>query len=152
MGTQLPLEADHFLVRKITLGDVEEVARLHEAQNERPADREYIGRCIADVPSSLALQGERLVGFVYGRSFAPDLLWLTNLLVDEEYRGRGIGRRLFEHVEEQARTRWAGILFSNSDLWPHPPRPSPEGFYLRLGYEKVWTTAHTAVYVKRLVS
>lgn len=136
--------------RRISRDDVEDVASLHEEQNQRAADRRYIEQCIRDYPSSIVRQEGRIVGFAYTDRFAPDLLSLSNLLVAEDVRGRQVGSILLEHVEQQAAKDWAGIILSNSELWNHPPRRSPLAFYEKHGYVKVWETEHTVVLAKDL--
>ncbi|MDY7095180.1 MAG: GNAT family N-acetyltransferase [Acidobacteriota bacterium] len=129
---------------------VEEAAALHEAENQRPAHRETLRRCIAEYPSAVAVDHGRVVGFVYSDRFAPDLLVLNNLLVAAAYRGQGVGARLLEYVEKTAGPPWRSILLSNSELWPHPPRRSPLEFYRKRGYREIWTTQSTTVMVKDL--
>lgn len=138
------------VTRKIALDDVESVAALHESQNERPADRSYIRRCVADFPSSLCLVDHRMVGFAYGRSFAPDILLLTNLLVDARHRGRGLGSWMLADIEQQAAFKWAYILLTNSELWHRPSRQSPLPFYAKNGYSVLFQTDHTSVLIKRI--
>jgi len=136
--------------RKISLDDVEAVAELHESQNERPADRAYIRECISNFPSSACFSGQRMIGFAYTASFAPDILNLTNLLVDDDHRGRGVGTLLLADVEEQARAGWAGLILTNSELLHRPSRPSPLPFYAKHGYSILFQTEHTSVLIKRL--
>lgn len=138
------------VTRKIALDDVESVAALHETQNERPADRSYIRRCITDFPSSLCLLDHRTVGFAYARSLAPDILLLTNLLVDAPHRGRGLGSWMLADIEQQAALRWSCIVLTNSELLHHPARPSPLPFYAKNGYSILFETDHTSMWIKRI--
>ena len=140
------------VTRRISPTDIESVAALHESQNGRPADRSYIERCISGFPSSICLSGDRVVGFAYTNRFAPDILDLANLLVDDDHRGHGIGTLLLTDVERQAVPTWACIILSNSELWPHPPRRSPLDFYVRNGYSVLFETEHTTVFMKRLTA
>ena len=141
---------EQFGYRKITQADLESVAELHERQNERPANRVHIEQCITKYPSTLCLDGDHLAGFVYATYFAPDILKLTNMLVDQAYRGQGVGSLLMADFEEQARLRWTHVILTNSDLWSRPERQSPRAFYVKNGYSAIFETEHTAVLIKAL--
>jgi GNAT superfamily N-acetyltransferase len=56
---------------------------------------------------------------------------LSAIVVDEEWRGRGVGRALVEELEKEARTRGCGILF----LTTNERRTDAHAFYERLGFE-----------------
>lgn len=58
---------------------------------------------------------------------------LVRMVVLKEYRGKGIGRRLVDHVEAEARQR------SLSKVWLDTSTQLPDSmaFYARIGYRKV---------------
>ncbi len=76
--------------------------------------------------------GERLVAAVVLESkfIGPrhDLLQLKALHVSRDYRGQGLGRRLFERAKAEARSRGAKGLYISATPSEHTIQ-----FYLRLG-------------------
>jgi GNAT superfamily N-acetyltransferase len=81
------------------------------------------------------LDGEA-VGIVTARQFpaihqSTPVVWLTVLVVAERARGRGVGTRLVNEVEEWARDQGARRIALTSALH----REEAHDFYRRLGYE-----------------
>lgn len=68
---------------------------------------------------------------------------LEDIVVDEPYRGQGIGTLLIQHVIEEAKE--LGVKSLN--LTSNPLRESANRLYLRLGFEK----RDTNIYRKELV-
>ncbi|WP_348787594.1 GNAT family N-acetyltransferase [Leifsonia sp. NPDC080035] len=63
----------------------------------------------------VAVDGERIVGLAHVREFARPLegdrgLFLDDLFVAEDERGKGIGRRLIQTVRELAEQRGLGVV------------------------------------------
>lgn len=103
-----------------------------------------------DTPAAevcLAYAGEQPVGFaVFFRTFSTFAcrpgIYLEDLFVDPNWRGRGIGRRLLAHVADVGVTRgcdrmnWAVLPWNRTAI----------DFYRRLGAEKVteWETFRIA--------
>lgn len=54
------------------------------------------------------------------------------LVVDEEHRGRGVGRALVQAVEDDARLRGCALLF----LTTRETRDDAHAFYERVGFEQ----------------
>ncbi|MFB9830721.1 GNAT family N-acetyltransferase [Actinoallomurus acaciae] len=75
---------------------------------------------------------DRVVGFA-GLDAEPPEGELGNLWVEPESIGTGVGRRLWEHVVEQARTAGFQTLLIEAD-------PHAEGFYLAMGAQRIGTT------------
>jgi ribosomal protein S18 acetylase RimI-like enzyme len=73
-------------------------------------------------------------GFTWGGYARVELLW-----VDEHLRGRGIGGRLLECVEDEARERSCKVLVVDSHSFQAPD------FYRARGYREVGTTRDTPV-------
>jgi GNAT superfamily N-acetyltransferase len=76
-----------------------------------------------------AKEGVRAVGF-YVLTNESDGLHLDHLWILPDAMGRGIGRALFEHAVEEARTLGHRILKIEAD-------PNAEGFYARMGARRV---------------
>jgi GNAT superfamily N-acetyltransferase len=73
----------------------------------------------------------RVVGFASLDGEPPEGE-LGNLWVEPEAIGTGVGRRLWEHVVEQARTAGFQTLLIEAD-------PHAEGFYLAMGAQRIGT-------------
>jgi len=77
----------------------------------------------------LAYEEERLVGGMIGKVFwnwlYADLVW-----VEEESRGRGIGRDVMRATEEQARKMKLNGIYLWTQSWQAP------SFYSKLGYSQ----------------
>ena len=76
-----------------------------------------------------------VVGFHVIQFFERDGLWcrLTALVVGDRFRGRGVGRRLVEHVEAIA----TDLGCSQVELNSGEQRIGAHAFYSHLGYEQV---------------
>jgi GNAT superfamily N-acetyltransferase len=79
-----------------------------------------------------AMEDSRAVGF-YLLTSESDGLHLDHLWILPNAMGRGIGRALFEHAVEKARTLGHRILKIEAD-------PNAEGFYTRMGARRVGET------------
>lgn len=86
---------------------------------------------LMEPPVFVATQGEMPVGF-YVLRMEVSHCWLDHLWILPAWMGQGIGRALFNHAMECARAadiNWLGV---ESD-------PNAEGFYLRMGAERIGT-------------
>jgi len=79
-----------------------------------------------------AMEDSRAVGF-YLLTSESDGLHLDHLWILPDAMGRGIGRSLFEHAVEEARTLGHRTLKIEAD-------PNAEGFYTRMGARRVGET------------
>jgi ribosomal protein S18 acetylase RimI-like enzyme len=80
--------------------------------------------------------GGRIVGYAYYADAAmTDRTWyLWWIAVDPNTQGKGVGRKLMRHVEDDARRLGARLMFIETSSVPlyEPTRQ----FYLRIGYEQ----------------
>lgn len=76
-----------------------------------------------------AMEDDRAVGF-YLLTTESDGMHLDHLWITPHAMGRGIGRALFEHAVEQARSLGHRALKIEAD-------PNAEGFYQRMGARRV---------------
>jgi len=73
------------------------------SQYPRQRFEERVTRVLKEVDICItARDGEKLVGIAFGLSDFAYFLMLTDLAVDRDYSGQGIGRRLFEMTVEAA--------------------------------------------------
>jgi amino-acid N-acetyltransferase len=93
-------------LRPATAGDLAEIERLLVA-NDLPTlgVREAIGGFV------IAVEGDVLVGAVAIEPCGPRYGLLRSAVVAESSRGKGIGRRLVEHVIGDARARRIEVLY-----------------------------------------
>lgn len=89
--------------------------------------------------SWVVIEGDRIVGFVTAKGYReelasfgmkPDVGWIQALLVDEAYRGKGIGSELLRKAEEAIRKHGAARISLGNDLhsriFPGLPEPDDE--------------------------
>jgi GNAT superfamily N-acetyltransferase len=106
---------------------------------------------LAMFPSAVVYDGEKMIGFAYTFSFAPDFYELNNIYVDASYQNQKLGARLLESIEARAKDKGIkGFILTNSFLnQSEGQKKSPENFYLRHGYKIVADTGHTKVFIKQ---
>lgn len=140
------------LVLPSTSDDAQAVCDLALQELGRTLSLSRVSALLSAYPGALAWKDEQPVGFVFGSGASPDIIEMANLLVAHEVRREGIGARLVEAFEEQARKRFCAVLVSTSTLWlaHNQQKPSAVPFYRRLGYRVIYETDHTALLVKDL--
>lgn len=74
--------------------------------------------------------GGRIVAGIVAES-TMDTLEVAFLFVDEAYRGRGLGKQLLLHVEDEARRKGMRRVLLNTYSFQAP------GFYRAMGYEEL---------------
>ena len=91
--------------RKATLSDIGTMQRLVSPQVDNGTILIRSNDEIATNVRSyiLACDGERLVGFTALHVHSPELAEIRSLIVDESYRGQGVGSGLVEHALEEGR-------------------------------------------------
>lgn len=134
--------------------DADAVARLIVRENTRPADAAEIERYLTQAPSVVAVADGEIVGTIYSRQFSPDILEWRNGLVAAEYRRRGIGRSLVEHMEEESRRAGYRALIG-VNCWKHKGATqerasAARAFWRAMGWTIVFATDGSAVLIKHL--
>lgn len=102
--------------RNLTLSDMYRVGELHFLTIAR--DQESDGRIV----------GTALLVTIHSLSHLSG--HIEDVVVDEAYRGRGIGRSLTQYLIDHART----IGIERIDLCSEPERESANRLYLSLGF------------------
>jgi N-acetylglutamate synthase-like GNAT family acetyltransferase len=128
--------------REARIADAGQIAELL-GQLGYPADEdsvrrrlERLGRSEADATWVAEADGE-LVGLVgihvsQVLAYDGDAAKVSEIVVDDRYRRRGIGARLMQVAEEEARRRGCVVLF----LTTAERRKDAHAFYRRLGLEE----------------
>lgn len=111
--------------------------RLNEEQAEDienrldSFDRDYI-RYKIDGAIRLGIEeGGKLIAGLDACMTAFRILYVSTVFVDEEYRGKGIGKQLMLEMEKQARAMGANMIRLDTFDW------QGKEFYEALGYETV---------------
>lgn len=134
--------------------DAPAIADLIRRENRRPADQAAIADSLASAPSVVARDGNELVGFFYGRPFAPDIAEMQNMLIAGRHRGRGLGREVVARAEDDLRRAgFRAAIGANSVLHPgaSPARcMAARAFWLRMGWHIALATGGSVVMVRWL--
>lgn len=92
-------------------------------------DAAHTGPCPTGRVSLGFFEGGRMVAGVDACMTSFHILYVSTLFVAAEYRGRGLGRRLMEAVEQKARELGAGVIRLDTFDW------QGRDFYKAIGYE-----------------
>lgn len=134
--------------------DAPAIADLIRRENNRPADEAAIAASLATAPSVLAEEDGELVGFFYGRPFAPDIVEMQNMLIAASHRRRGLGRTMVARTEEElVGAGYRAAIGANSVLHPgaSPERcMAARAFWLRMGWHIVLATGGSVVLMRWL--
>jgi ribosomal protein S18 acetylase RimI-like enzyme len=130
-GLTILKELDTPMIRTATESDISSIQSLMQSvpglwHEDWPAD--VLERAIRAAEGLAFVSADE--GKVLGFACAHDLGfrgYLSALVVAEEARGRGIGRQLVRHVEQELAARGCAVLIS--DVWR-----GAEGFYRALGW------------------
>ena len=78
----------------------------------------------------LAIEGEKIVGFISGDYTYGGIGFVSWLGVKKEFRGKGIGKKLYLTYEDFANKKGAHLI----ELYTYP---EVADFYIRLGFNKI---------------
>lgn len=130
------------VIREVIPTDAPEIAKLitqlgYPSSQEELAARMKILRGMPERANFVAVLDGRVVGLVgayldYALEINGVCGRLTGLVVDEGYRGRGIGKRMLEWIEAWLRERGATRITLTSGN----QRGEAHKFYRALGYEE----------------
>jgi ribosomal protein S18 acetylase RimI-like enzyme len=130
------------IIRPAEHADAEAIARLVTQLGYPITASEMVGRLKnllgrPDYQTFVAEDSGLVVGMVgayLGLAFEFDGIYgrLTGLAVDEGFRGRGIGRRLMEHIEGWLKTQGAVLVLLTSGSH----RAEAHEFYRTMGFEQ----------------
>lgn len=115
-------------IRRLAPGDIDALGRLIVAAGWNQTDRD-IARLLALEPAGCfaACEGGQVVGTTTTTTYGPDLAWVGMVLVDPDYRRRGVATALTERALDYLRER--GVRTIKLDATP-AGRP----VYERLGF------------------
>ena len=111
---------------------------------------EHLQGMLEDNPAEVALDGERLCGFIYTQPIASDVLRVCNFIVDGKDREQGIGQELLSRLETQAREAgYKAVLFPEDPTWFEE---QSFGWFEDHGYKQVFETDKSRIVVKETAS
>ncbi len=110
------------LSRETLSGAIDAIRSLPEFFYERDFEkaessyRSYVEGKTPDDPFYVAREGQEVLGVVGAakRQDADGVYFLASFAVKKGLRGRGIGRRLLEHLEHELKERRARLLFAET--------------------------------------
>jgi len=150
----MPKDASTVTLRRVTAADLDAVIALNDAAlpavNALPR-AEWV-RFVDEAPYFRVAETApgRIAGFLVGmspdidyasqnfqwfRQRFEDFFYIDRIVIAEEGRGFGLGRRFYEDVLEVARTR--GIARLCAEVNSRPPNPVSMGFHTSMGFEPV---------------
>jgi GNAT superfamily N-acetyltransferase len=122
-----------FAIRKVVAGNFDEflglIDKLAEFEKLTPPDEEAKTRlrvdCLSDKPKYEAFVGTIrgkciayvIYFFTYSSFCALPTLFLEDIFVLEEYRKRGVGKKMFDHCKEIAKSRGCGRIELSVLTW-----------------------------------
>lgn len=143
----------YLMVRRATEGDVEAICSLFERELLRAANIDSVTRAVSSLPSAVALDGEKLVGFCYLGEFAPDVFEVFNILVDSNYQSRGLGSAMLDRISLESQSEGAsGLILSNSSAYGETLQGFrfADSFYRGNGFSLIAETPLTKVFYRDL--
>lgn len=103
---RVPAEAVTYAEERLNADEYIEFLKRTDLGSQYPKERfeERIGKLVNNVTISLTARTEsgRIVGVLFGLTDRAYWLYVTDLGVDREYQGRGIGRTLMRRAHEIA--------------------------------------------------
>lgn len=135
------------IIRDMEVGDMDFLSALYFQfwgdKSDPEKMREKFSR-LKNNPAYILLSaadGDRVVGSVMGviceelYGDCQPFLVLENMVVDEDFRKKGVGRLLYAELEKRAKTRGCGLI----QLVTEANRKDARGFYEAMGFHP---TAH----------
>ena len=143
---------DDLIIRSLSTSDVDAIAGLNHQLGYPCSASELLPRIEQLLQSSeraafAAILESRFIGWIdvaiERHLQSSDTAVIGGLVVHEDVRGRGIGRRLCQAAEDWARSRGVSIVRVRSQI----KRKDAHRFYLQDGYEQIKISA---VFEKKL--
>ncbi|MDO6746526.1 GNAT family N-acetyltransferase [Gilvimarinus sp. 1_MG-2023] len=139
-------------IRKAINTDQEEISKLFSFSSGREVTGR-IGEYIEEYPASVAVDKGAIVGFCYGKPFAPDVIELLNIFVKEELRSEGVGGELIRLFETLSVESFNAIILVNSLLYKSTEtKKFASNFYIDNGYKELISTGNSKIFGKELVN
>ena len=138
--------------RSAKTSDYDLIVSLYKEFRPDWTPQEQMPQSLDKYPSVVAVEKNKVIGFAYCYTFAPDILELANIYVSNDFRLSNIGSQLLENLEDQiTQTKFKGLILTNSDLYKaEQDKPSATQFYLKNGYQEIAGTEFTKIFYKEI--
>jgi len=112
-------------------------ALLPQLHSDRLGSQEELERMISNknVTFVVARDGTRVIGMATGnyvQKLGKKIGYIEDVVVDETYRGQGIGKKLLQYIIEDARSTQVRQIYLTSKAG----RTAANALYEKLGFEK----------------
>ena len=140
---------DSLVIRKVDAETIDDflglIDKLAEYENLAPPNKEAKERlrldCLSDKPKYRAFVGsirDRCVSYViyfftYSSFLALPTLYVEDIFVLEEFRGRGVGQKMFDHCKQIAKREGCGRIEFTVLTWNKPA----QAFYEKNGTKRL---------------
>jgi N-acetylglutamate synthase-like GNAT family acetyltransferase len=132
--------------RQANKNDSANISELSSKEIGWSNSREHLEGMLEDNPAEVALDGEKLCGFIYTQPIASDVLRVCNFIVNDEDREQGIGKELLSRLEKQAsEAGYRAVLFPEDPEWFEAESIH---WFEDQGYEKIYQTDKSRIVVK----
>jgi len=143
-------QKQRIIIRQATEQDVEELADVnHLIQQLNPAlpplDRDQWASLIAAPATYIALAQEVNSGLILGMGTLASYGvasgrkgWIEDVVVEGDWRGKGVGRAIIEELLTEARRRGLAAVYLTS----HPQREAANHLYRALGFAQRATNCY----------
>ena len=93
------MEQNKYLLRPMQLKDIQSAMKLSIAEGWNQTEKDW--KLFVEGPGNICMVAEsnnKIVGTTNAINYSNQVAWIAMVLVDKEYRGRGISKALLEHV------------------------------------------------------
>jgi GNAT superfamily N-acetyltransferase len=118
-------------LRKMELSDMESLMRMKDAEGWNQTEKDW--ELLIHYPESVnlvAVQDDRIIGTVTAINYAYAVAWIGMMLVDKEFRGRGISKLLLSETIRK---------LSLCESVKLDATPAGRPVYLKLGFQDEYT-------------
>lgn len=142
---------DNYTIRKAGPDDLEVFKRLVQEETGLTPNPLMLDR-LTNYPSVAAEVEGVVIGLVYTVKFTQDILQMAQILVVPEYRNKGIGEKLVQHLESIVEEPYVSMIVTNTDTYPsqREKKKPATAFYLRNEYHIIAETDDSRVFYKVL--
>lgn len=138
-------------ISKVKPQEVDDIASLFRDMSGRDLADSRARASIAKLPSAVARDDGRILGFAYCGQFAPDVLELRNCFVIPSMRSQGVGGEILQFLEASVPPPFRMMILVNSMLYGTRENKRPAvRFYERHGYKVISNTDNTWIMAKPL--
>lgn len=96
------MKKSDFIVRPLTTNDIDGAMKLSTAEGWNQSESDW--RLFLENPGNVCLaaeQDEKVIGTTTSMIYSDHVAWISMVLVDKEYRGRGVSTELLKHMLER---------------------------------------------------